>query len=127
MRYYSQHHLKQDQNGENGENYYKKQLSQVQKSELENAFKLVPSEYFTEQYRLDKSIFKISTAEEAALLNDGLNKHLEIVESNLVKNISEHFDFFTNAFNNFDGMKEDLVVISEKAHSLKQCNQKLKE
>ena len=99
----------------------------MQKSELENAFKLVPSEYFTDHYRLDKSIFKISTAEEAAKLNDGLNKHLEIVESNLVKNISEHFDFFTNAFNNFDGMKEDLVVISEKAHSLKQCNQKLKE
>lgn len=58
--------------------------------------------------------------------NQTMNKYLEIVEQNLVKNISENFDFFTNAFNNFDGMKEDLSVISEKASLLKNANDKIK-
>jgi hypothetical protein len=36
-----------------------------------------------------------------------------------VRNISKNFDFFTNAFNNFDGMKEDLASISNSAKNIK--------
>lgn len=76
----------------------------------------VPKDYFSENFRLSQQIFTINTPQDAQKQNDNLNKYLEIVEGNLVSNISEHFDFFTNAFNNFDGMKNDLSVISEKAH-----------
>ena len=59
-------------------------------------------------------------------LNEDLNKHLEIVEENLVKNIQENFDFFTDAFNNFDEMKADLTSIGEKATAMKNCSNSLK-
>ena len=48
-----------------------------------------------------------------------MGQYLEIVESNLVRNISNNFDFFTEAFNNFDGMKEDMRVIAQKAASMR--------
>ena len=77
--------------------------------------KTIPEDYFAENFRLAKSFFAISTKDQSAKFNEGLNKYLEIVESNLVRNIQGNFDFFTDAFNNFDGMKEDLKLISDKA------------
>ena len=59
-------------------------------------------------------------------LNENLNKYLETVESNLVHNIQSNFDFFTDAFTNFDGMKEDLRTISARASSMRQCTQTIK-
>lgn len=59
-------------------------------------------------------------------MNEDLARYLEAVENNLVKNIQNNFDFFTDAFNNFDGMKEDMRVIAEKAASMRQHNLNLK-
>lgn len=43
-----------------------------------------------------------------------------------MRNIQQNFDFFTDAFNNFDGMKEDLKTISEKASNMKSYNENIK-
>lgn len=48
-------------------------------------------------------------------MNETLAKYLEAVEGNLVKNIQGNFEFFSDAFNNFDGMKEDMRYIADKA------------
>ena len=47
--------------------------------------------------------------------NDNVGGYLEIVEDNLVRNIQNNFDFFTEAFNNFDSMKLDMNAIAHKA------------
>lgn len=89
--------------------------------------KQVPQEFFNENFRLGKTLFSISSQEQAVKYNENLNKYLEIIESNLVRNIQQNFDFFTEAFNNFDGMKEDLKTISEKAQAMKKCNNNIKQ
>lgn len=94
--------------------------------ELDPDLKSVPDEYFSESFKLNKNLFKINSGDQAKTLNDNLNRYLEVVETNLVKNIQENFDFFTDAFNNFDGMKEDLRIISEKAMLMKGANAKIK-
>ena len=38
-----------------------------------------------------------------------MNKHLEIVEANLGREITHNFDKFSIAFENFDEIKEDLA------------------
>lgn len=86
---------------------------------MNQLLKQVPEEFFNETFRLNKNIFKVNSNEQAEELNENLNKYLEIVESNLGRNIQDNFDFFTNGFNNFDGMKEDLRIISEKATNMK--------
>ena len=48
-------------------------------------------------------------------MNDTLSKHLELVESNLVRTIQGNFEFFSDAFTNFDGMKLDMVYIADKS------------
>lgn len=59
------------------------------------------------------------------LLNEALAKHLEAVEGNLVKNIQGNFEFFSDAFNNFDGMKDDMRYIASKAQSMREHNEAL--
>lgn len=59
-------------------------------------------------------------------MSENLNKYLDIVESNLVRNIQENFDYFTEAFNNFDGMRENMKVIEQKAVLMRQHNEALK-
>jgi hypothetical protein len=54
-----------------------------------------------------------------------LGRYLEIVEGNLVRNIQQNFDFFTEAFNNFDSMNEDMRVIAEKAMQIRMHNEVL--
>ena len=51
-----------------------------------------------------------------------MNGYLDIVEGNLVRNIQGNFDFFTDAFNNFDSMQHDMNEIASKAQSMKQHN-----
>jgi hypothetical protein len=58
-------------------------------------------------------------------LNENLSRYLEVVENNLVVNIQNNFDFFTEAFNNFDGMKEDMRTIAVKAASMRDHNERL--
>ncbi len=58
-------------------------------------------------------------------MNETLNSYLEIVESHLVKNIQNNFDFFTESFNNFDGMREQMGEIRDKAKNLKEFNQRM--
>lgn len=89
--------------------------------------KQVPQEFFNENFRLGKTLFSINSNDQAMKYNENLSKYLEIIESNLVRNIQQNFDFFTEAFNNFDGMKEDLKTISEKAQIMKKCNNKINE
>jgi hypothetical protein len=45
-------------------------------------------------------------------LNEDLGKYLETIEGSLIQNIQQNFNFFTDAFNNFDGMKADMAVIA---------------
>ena len=40
-----------------------------------------------------------------------MNKHLEIVEANLGREITNNFDKFSIAFENFDEIKEDLAQV----------------
>ena len=42
--------------------------------------KAIPEDYFTENFRLGKSFFTISTKDQSANFNESLNKYLEIVE-----------------------------------------------
>lgn len=75
---------------------------------MNEQLKDVPNEYFAETFRLNKQVFDVNSSEQAVKLNENLHIYLEIVESNLVTNIQSNFDFFTDAFNNFDEMKLDL-------------------
>lgn len=102
---------------------HKKRLSSVAQ---DPKLREVPSEYFNESYRLNKSMFQVQSNEQVFTLSDNLNKYLEIVEGNLVRNIQQNFDYFTDAFTNFDGMKEDMMVIQEKASSMRTHNELLK-
>ena len=89
------------------------------------ALETVPTEYFNERFRLNKSNFLITSNDHAMKLNEDLSRYLEIVESNLAKNIQKNFDFFTQAFKNFDGMKEDMQVIASRAASMRGHNERL--
>ncbi|CDW75065.1 UNKNOWN [Stylonychia lemnae] len=93
---------------------------------LDPNLKQVPDEFFDENFRLNKPFFQISSNDSALKYNESLAKYLEIIESNLVRNIQSNFDFFTDAFNNFDGMKDDLKMISQKAQNMKMHNEKIK-
>lgn len=70
--------------------------------------KLVPDEMFRDKFRLADSFFTIKNPEEAAERAEKLNKHLEIVEANLGREITLNFDTFSIAFENFDEIKTDL-------------------
>lgn len=93
---------------------------------MEEELKTIPKEYFAENFKLNKNVFSVTSSETAVALNDNLSKYLEIIECNLVANIQNNFDFFTDAFTNFDGMKADLQHIKEKAHLVKTSNGRLK-
>eukprot|EP00347_Sterkiella_histriomuscorum_P013600 403364097 len=94
---------------------------------LDSSLMQVPEEFFNENFRLQKTFFNINSKDSAQNYNESLAKYLEIIESNLVRNIQSNFDFFTDAFNNFDGMKDDLKTISQKALNMKRHNEKIKE
>lgn len=72
---------------------------------------MIAEEYFREHFRLPGGFFTITNPEEAALKNEDLAKQLEIVEANLGREISQNFDKFTVAFENFDEIKGDLAEI----------------
>lgn len=99
-------------NNYTSDGHQKKTMTETQKQKVNLDMKEVPSHFFNENFRLDKSFFQINENQTAMRLNEKLSHYLEIVEASLVKNISENFDFFTNAFTNFDEMKEDLSQIS---------------
>ena len=75
--------------------------------------KLVPDEMFRDNFRLSQNFFTIKNQEEAAQNAEKLNKHLEIVEANLGREITNNFDKFSIAFENFDEIKADLREVQK--------------
>ena len=66
---------------------------------------------FRPDFRLPSSFFTIKDPVEAKERDVELNKQLAIVEANLGREITNNFDKFSIAFDNFDQIKDDLVAV----------------
>ena len=74
---------------------------------------LVPEEYFKSNFRLNATFFTIQSPAQASERTEDLNKHLEIIEANLGREITQNFGKFTLAFENFDEIKDDLAEVQK--------------
>ena len=65
-------------------------ISTIEKwnEKIQHDLKEIPEEFMKENFVLNKSIFKIETKDKAMVMNEDLNRYLEIVEGALVQNIS---------------------------------------
>ena len=66
---------------------------------------------FRSDFRLENKFFTIKDPKEAQEKDALLNKYLAIVEANLGREITNNFDKFSIAFDNFDEIKDDLVAV----------------
>ena len=91
--------------------YNLKRSSSNSKQQELHDLKQVPEEMFRADFRLPNSFFTIKDPAEAKERDSELNKQLAIVEANLGREITNNFDKFSIAFDNFDQIKDDLVAV----------------
>lgn len=66
----------------------KRAVANPNTNDVEKLLKKIPEKFFLENFRLDKDVFQINSNDQAMQMNENLSKYLEIIEANLVKNIS---------------------------------------
>jgi len=79
---------------------------------------LVPSEFYEEDYKIDRSLLKITSSEELLANRGKFEKYLEVVNSELEMAISQNKTFFHSAFNNIEGIKLNNREVSLRTKSI---------
>ena len=93
--------------------YNLKRSSSNSSNQEKNDLKQVPKEFFKSDFRLANSFFTIKDQQEAKERDAELTQQLAIVEANLGREITNNFDKFSIAFDNFDEIKDDLVAVQK--------------
>ena len=93
--------------------YNLKRSSSNSNKQEKNDLKQVPEKFFKSDFRLENSFFTIKDQQEAKDRDAELTQQLAIVEANLGREITNNFDKFSIAFDNFDEIKDDLVAVQK--------------
>ena len=97
------------------------------KKEAISAVNSVPEELFSEDFKLKPDFFELKSMKEADARNEIMGDYLEKVESFLIANVAENFDFFSQSFECIRDMEIEMGDIKFMIQDIRKTNNEKRE